>query len=183
MSRIGKKPIEIPAKVKVTIKDRVVTVEGGGATLQMTHRPEVQVGWDESEKSIIVSIDEARMKERQMRAYWGTTRALIQNMVDGVSKGFEKRLEVMGVGYTAAVTGDALELKVGYAEPLRIPIPEGVDVSVERAIVTVKGVDKQKVGQFASKVRKARNPDPYKLKGVRYVGEEIQRKQGKAFGS
>lgn len=183
MSRIGKKPVEIPSGVSVTIKDRHVTVESGGKTLTMEHRPEVSVTWDEGEKKILVAIDEKDQKVKQIRAYWGLTRSLIQNMVDGVTKGYEKKLEVVGVGWGALVKGQELELKLGFANVVKVAIPMGVDVSVERAVITIKGADKQAVGEFAAKTRAKRKPEPYNGKGVRYFGEVVRRKQGKVFGS
>jgi len=183
MSRIGKQPVEIPAGVKVSIADRAITVESGGKSLSYTHRPEVRVAWDESEKQISVSIDEKDAKNRQVRAYWGLTRAMIQNMVVGVTKGYEKKLQVVGVGWGAVVNGQKLELKLGFASPVIVSIPQGLDVSVERDMVTIKGTNKQLVGQFAADVRSRRKPEPYNGKGIKYHDEVIKRKQGKVFGS
>lgn len=183
MSRIGKQPVKAPSGVTVSIKDRVVTVEGKLGTLSMTHRPEVSVVWDEASRSVVVSIDEADMKKRPIKAYWGLTRSLIQNMVTGVSKGYEKSLEVVGVGWTAQSQGGTLSLNVGYASPVVMPIPTGLDVSVERQLVKIKGVDKQLVGEFAAEVRAKRKPEPYNGKGIKYADEVIRRKQGKQFGA
>lgn len=183
MSRIGKKPIAVPANVTVSIADGVVSVESGGKKLDLTLRPETSVVWDESEKQLAVSIAPGCEGDRFARAMWGTTRSLLQNMIDGVTKGYSKRLEVVGVGWTAAVAGATLELKVGYANTVVVPIPVGVDVAVERSFVTVKGVDKQVVGEFAAKVRSKRKPEPYNGKGIKYVDEVIRRKSGKAFGA
>lgn len=183
MSRIGKKPIAVPANAKVSITDGVVTVQSGGNTLTLAIRPEVVVRWDESEKRLIVSIADGHEGTRLARAMWGTTRALLQNMLDGVTKGYEKKLEVVGVGWSSAVVGSNLELKVGFATPVVVPIPSGVNVKVERNTITIKGVDKQVVGEFAATVRSKRKPEPYNGKGVKYIDEVIRRKSGKAFGS
>lgn len=183
MSRIGKKPIPVPSKAKVTITNGVVSVEAGGKKLDLTVRPEVNVTWDESEKNLVVSIKEGLEEDRFARAMWGTTRSLLQNMIDGVVKGFEKKLEVVGVGWSATVAGPNLELKVGFANPVVVPIPQGVDVKVEKSVITINGVDKQSVGEFAATVRSKRKPEPYNGKGVKYVNEVIRRKSGKAFGS
>jgi len=183
MSRLGKKPVEIPSGVSVSIDGREVTVAKGDASLSFEHRPEVSVAWNEDEKSVVVSVDEALMGNRQARAYWGTTRSLIANMVEGVTKGYQRELEVVGVGYTAELRGNTLALKVGYANTIEVDVPTGVDVSVEKQMIRVKGIDKQAVGQFAAVVRSVRKPEPYNGKGIKYAGEVVRRKQGKAFGS
>jgi large subunit ribosomal protein L6 len=183
MSRLGKKPVEIPAGVSASINGRTISISGPNGTLEYTHRPEVSVQWDESEKCINVSIDESRLREKQVRAYWGLTRALLDNMVVGVTKGYQKQLEVVGVGYTAELRGQKIALKVGFANTIEMPIPQGVDVTIERQIITVKGADKQAVGQFAAQVRATRKPEPYNGKGIKYLTEVVKRKQGKAFGS
>ncbi len=183
MSRIGKKPIEVPSKAKATISDGLVTIESGNAKQELALRPEVNVSWDESEKHLVVSIAEGHEDNRFARAMWGTTRALLQNMIEGVTKGFEKKLEVVGVGWSAVVAGPNLEMKVGFANPVVVPIPQGLDVKVEKSIITVNGRDKQAVGEFAATVRSKRKPEPYNGKGVKYFGEVIRRKSGKAFGS
>lgn len=183
MSRLGKLPVTIPSGVNVAIKDRTVTISKGDKSLEMNHRPEVSVTWDEDEKSVTVSIDEKDADKRQIRAYWGMTRALIQNMVVGVTEGYQKQLEVMGVGYTAALSGNKLNLKVGFANTITKEVPPGLDVSVEKQWITIKGADKQMVGQFAAAVRAVRIPEPYNSKGIRYSDETVVRKQGKAFGA
>ncbi|RMH30147.1 MAG: 50S ribosomal protein L6 [Planctomycetota bacterium] len=183
MSRIGKQPVEVPSKVKVTIGDGAVTAESGGKTLSVAVRPEIAVRWDESEKRLLVAPAAGLENDRQARALWGTTRALIQNMITGLTAGYQKKLEVNGVGWTAAVAGPELELKVGYANAIRVPIPPGLSVAVERNIITVTGADKQAVGEFAATVRAKRKPEPYKGKGVKYLDEVIRRKSGKKFGA
>lgn len=180
MSRIGKKPIAIPTGVTVSIADRVVTVEKGSKRLSMTHRPEVSVVYDVAAKTVCCTIDESKLKDKPSKAYWGLTRALIQNMIEGVTKGYEKKLDVVGVGWGAKLQGQTLILNVGYCNPVEMPVPAGLEVSVERSIITVKGCDKQAVGQFAAACRSTRKPEPYNGKGVRYYGEQVIRKEGKA---
>ncbi len=181
MSRVGNKPIEIPAGVKITINGQSVTVEGPKGTLKRDFSPLIAVGWTEDEKSVVCSIKGST--SREAKALWGTTRALIQNMVTGVKDGYEKSLEIVGVGWGAQVAGQTLKLSVGYANAVPIEIPTGVSVSVEKQLVKVTGADKQAVGQFAAMARSIRKPEPYNGKGVKYAGEVIKRKQGKQFGS
>jgi large subunit ribosomal protein L6 len=179
MSRIGKKPVPVPEGVKVEIADRTVTVTGKLGTLQWEHRPEVSVAFDDQTKIITVSRQD---DERQSRALHGLTRALLVNMIVGVTQGYEKRLEIQGVGYLAALLGKTLQLRVGLANELQVPIPEGVKVTVpDQQHVVIQGIDKQKVGHFAASVRAMRKPEPYKGKGIRYLGEAVRRKQGKAM--
>jgi large subunit ribosomal protein L6 len=177
MSRIGKKPVQIPAGVKVAIADHTITVEGPKGKLQWQHRPEVSVQLDSG--AVIVSRSD---DERQTRALHGLTRALIQNMIVGVQQGYEKRLEIVGVGYLAAVQGQTLQLRVGLANELQVPIPTGLKITVpDQQHIVIQGIDKQMVGQFAAEVRAKRKPEPYKGKGIRYLGEPVRRKQGKAM--
>ena len=179
MSRIGKKPVQVPAGVKIQIADHTVTVEGPLGTLQWEHHPAVSVAYDDSTKILTVARGD---DERQSRALHGLTRALVVNMVVGVTKGYEKRLEIQGVGYLAAVLGKILQLRVGLANELQVPIPDGVKVTVpDQQHVVIQGIDKQKVGHFAASVRAMRKPEPYKGKGIRYLGEAVRRKQGKAM--
>lgn len=181
MSRIGKKPISVPGPVKVAVADRDVKVEGPKGSLSITVRPEVNVEWDEGAREVRCSVEST--DSRQVRAYWGLTRSLIQNMVLGVTDGYEKALEIVGVGWSAQVTGKDLKLQLGYASPVIMPIPEGVSVTAEKQSIKISGADKQAVGQFAAAVRAKRKPEPYNGKGVKYADEYIQRKQGKQFGS
>lgn len=183
MSRIGRKPVSVPKNVKVSVSGRTVSVEGPRGKLSMEHRPELSVSWDESEKSISIGVDEAKAADdRQLRAYWGTTRALVNNMIEGVTKGYEKKLEIVGVGWSGALQGQNLSLKVGYANRIEMPVPPGLSVAVEKQMITITGADKQQVGHFAAAVRAKRKPEPYNGKGIKYSDEVIQRKQGKAFG-
>jgi len=182
MSRIGKKPVEIPAGVTVAVSDdRTITVEKSGNTLTMTHRPEITVAVEDDPKSVVIGA--VNPDDRATKAYWGTTRSLVANMIDGVTKGYEKKLQIVGVGWGATLAGQKLDLKLGFANIISVPIPAGVDVTVEKDIVTVKGPDKQAVGEFAAVVRSKRKPEPYNGKGIRYTDEEVRRKQGKAFGN
>jgi large subunit ribosomal protein L6 len=179
MSRIGKKPVPVPAGVKVQIADRTITVEGKLGKLEWEFRPEVSVAYDDAAKVITVArIDD----ERLSRALHGLTRALIANMIVGVTQGYERRLEIQGVGYLAAVQGRILQLRVGLANELQVPIPDGIKVSVpDQQHVVIQGIEKQKVGHFAASVRALRKPEPYKGKGIRFLGEPVRRKQGKAM--
>ena len=180
MSRIGKKPVPVPAGVKVQIADHTITVEGKLGKLQWEHRPEV-VGRLRRAGAGRITVTR-RDDERQSRALHGLTRALLVNMIVGVTAGYEKRLEIQGVGYLAAVQGKMLQLRVGLANELQVPIPEGLKVTVpDQQHIVIQGIDKQKVGHFAASVRAMRKPEPYKGKGIRYLGEPVRRKQGKAM--
>jgi large subunit ribosomal protein L6 len=185
MSRIGKKPVAVPSGVKVAInpQTRVVNIEGPKGKLAMTHRPEVSVKWEEGEKRIVCSVPQDQLEVGNVRAYWGMTRALLESMIEGVTKGYTQKLEVIGVGWNAKLQGRNLQLAVGYADPVTMPVPEGVTVVIEGPIITMTSPDKQKIGQFAAEVRSKRPPEPYNGKGIKYVDEVIQRKQGKAFGA
>lgn len=183
MSRIGKKPVPVPANVKVAVSGRDVTVESGSKKLSMTHRPEVKVKVDDGAKQVQVSIAPGFEGQRAANAYWGTTRALINSMIGGVTKGYEKTMEIVGVGWGAEVRGKDLVLKVGFASPVMLPIPAGLTVSVDKQFVKIQGPDKQAVGQLASVMRSVRKPEPYNGKGIKYNDEVIRRKQGKVFGS
>jgi len=177
MSRIGNKPIVIPAGVKVSVANREISVEGKLGKLVWSHRAEVDVTVNEESKTVVVT---RHSEDRQSRALHGLTRALIQNMVVGVAEGYEKRLEIHGVGYLGAIDNGVLQLRVGFANEIHKKIPAGLDVTCpDQTHVVIKGIDKQKVGQFAAEVRSVRKPEPYKGKGIRYEGEQIRRKAGK----
>ncbi len=180
MSRIGKKPISVPAGVKIAIKDGMVNVEGPKGKLSFRPHPSVKITWAESEKSIKVESADASGDNNN---HWGTARATLRNMVEGVTKSYEKQLEVVGVGWTAAVQGKKLKLVVGFANPLLVDIPDGVSVTVDKQIVKVVGPDKQAVGMFAANTRALRKPEPYNGKGIKYTDETVKRKQGKQFGA
>ncbi|MEX0820410.1 MAG: 50S ribosomal protein L6 [Pirellulaceae bacterium] len=178
MSRIGKKPVAIVDGVKIALQDRVITVEGPLGKLQYEHRPEVTVAIDEDAKAVSVS---RSSEDREVRAFHGLTRSLINNMIIGVKDGYEKRLEIVGVGYVGSLQGDTLTLRVGFANEIKKKVPAGLDVTLpDQTHVIVKGCDKQKVGQFAAEVRACRKPEPYKGKGIRYQGEYVKIKPGKS---
>ncbi len=183
MSRIGRKPISVPAGVKVSMKDNVVTIGGPLGTLTVKHQPVIKVVWTESEKSIKFNIDPKDTENPQAAALWGTTRALVQSAIVGVTKGYLEEMEVVGVGWTAAVVGTKLKLVIGYANPVFMDIPKDVKVIVDKQIVRISGPDKQAVGQFASTMRSHRKPEPYNGKGVKYFKEVIKKKAGKQFGT
>lgn len=178
MSRIGNKPVPIAGGVKVAVNGRVIEVEGPKGKLSFEHRPEVAVKIDDDGKEITVAREN---DERTSRAFHGLTRSIIANMVEGVTKGYEKRLEVVGVGYLAAIQGDVLQLRVGFANELHRKIPKELSVTCpDQTHIVVQGCDKQKVGQFAAEIRSLRKPEPYKGKGVRYQGEAVKIKPGKS---
>ncbi|MBI1367202.1 MAG: 50S ribosomal protein L6 [Planctomycetes bacterium] len=178
MSRIGNKPIDLPSGATVTLAGRMITVKGKDATLTYEHRPEVKVIVDADKKQVRV---ERANDLKQTKAYHGLTRALINNMITGVTKGFKKELEVNGVGWTAKLQGGKLALVVGYADTRYVAVPAGVKVAVDGNKITVTGADRQAVGQFAAAARAQRKPEPYNGKGIKYVDEVIVRKEGKAF--
>lgn len=178
MSRIGKAPVVVLDGVKVSVDGNVVNVEGPKGKLSFQHQESVSVAVSEDGKEVNVT---RSSDERSARAFHGLTRALINNMVIGVKNGYEKKLEVIGVGYLAAIKGNILQLRVGYANELQVEIPAGLEVTCpDQTHITVKGCDKQAVGQFAAHVRSLRKPEPYKGKGVRYVGEVVKLKPGKS---
>ena len=176
MSRIGKRPISIPAKVQVTIDGSHIAVKGPKGELSRSLPTAVNVE-QEGETLLVLRRDESRTS-RQLH---GLSRTLVANMVEGVSQGFQRRLEILGVGYRAQVQGRNLTLNVGYSHPVQIDPPEGIQVAVENNTnVIVSGFDKELVGNTAAKIRSVRPPEPYKGKGIRYVGEVVRRKAGKA---
>lgn len=183
MSRIGKKTITVPAGVKVAIKDSTVAIEGPKGKLSFTFRPEIRVSWAESEKSIQVTTDANLPEGADVAKFWGTTRALINNMITGVTKGYEKTMEIVGVGWVPTLMGKKLKLQVGFANAIFLDIPVGLTVTVDKTFVKIGGPDKQMVGQFAASMRAVRKPEPYNGKGIKYLEEVIKRKQGKAFGA
>ncbi|WP_201351983.1 50S ribosomal protein L6 [Hydrogenimonas urashimensis] len=174
MSRIGKKPIDIPAGIEVKVEGTEVVVSKGKDVKRLdTHgRVDVEV----TDKQVIFH---RKGDDKASSAFWGTYRALTQNMITGLAQGFEKKLEINGVGYRAAVKGKTLELQLGFSHPVNYEIPEGIQIAVEKNVISVKGQDKQKVGQVAAEIRAFRPPEPYKGKGVKYVDEVILRKAGK----
>jgi large subunit ribosomal protein L6 len=181
MSRIGKQPVIIPSGVKVQVADGKVRVEGPKGKLELVHHPSITVRHDDKAKAIQVSRPD---DERLSRSLHGLTRSLIANMVEGVTKGYEKKLKIEGIGYQARMDKKALVLTVGYANPVEMKPPEGVTVELtDPTTIIIKGADKQQVGQFAAEVRRVRKPEPYKGKGIRYENEQVRRKEGKSFAS
>ncbi|MHC4551277.1 MAG: 50S ribosomal protein L6 [Planctomycetota bacterium] len=188
MSRIGKKPIAIPSGVKVEQKGLTVKVNGPKGTLEMNCHPAIEV---KVENDAIV-VDNADFGDRAKRALHGTMRSLLNNMVTGVSQGFEKKMEIFGTGYNLKEQGGKLVLNVGYCHPVELPIPKSVNIEIKTpatrgndvpALFTLTGPNKQELGQFAAVVRKVRPPEPYQGKGIRYADEHVARKVGKAFGA
>jgi large subunit ribosomal protein L6 len=181
MSRIGKSPVTLPSGVDVQIGDAQITVKGKAGELTLPFHPRMKIVHDKDSSQVRV---ERPDDSRESRALHGLTRSLINNMVTGVQEPFVKRLEVVGVGYQASLAGNELALQVGFANTVKLPIPDGVTCEVPAATsIVVKSCDKQKCGQFAANVRRVRPPEPYKGKGIRYQGEYIRRKAGKAFAS
>jgi large subunit ribosomal protein L6 len=181
MSRIGKQPVTVPAGVKVRLADGRLYVEGPKGKLDLAPHRAMKVVYDEAKKAVLVTRPD---DERQNRALHGLTRSLIANMVEGVTKGYEKRLKIEGIGYQARMDKKSVVLTVGYANAITMTPPEGVTVELaDPTTIIVKGADKQKVGQFAAEVRAARKPEPYKGKGIRYEKEVVRRKEGKSFAS
>jgi large subunit ribosomal protein L6 len=174
MSRVGKKPIQIPEGVEVKITSNMVTIKGPKGELQEEIRPEIKA--EIKEKEIIIT---PHKETKRTKAFWGLTRALLFNMIKGVTEGYEKKLETEGVGYRAKLEGDDLVLQVGFSHPVKIKQPEGIKFSVEKNSIIVSGINKGQVSQVAAKIRAVRPPEPYKGKGIRYEGEQIRRKLGK----
>ncbi len=174
MSRIGKKPIVIPAGVEVTLVRDVITVKGPKGTLSFTHHHDVAVKKTDTEMTV-----EVVGTSKKAAGIWGTTGVLLANMVEGVVKGFEKKLELNGVGYRMAVQGQQLNLALGFSHPVVMDIPVGIESKVENNVLSISGIDKHQVGQFTAIIRALKPVEPYKGKGFRYVGEVVRRKEGK----
>ncbi|EQD38447.1 Ribosomal protein L6, subgroup [mine drainage metagenome] len=182
MSRIGKKPVSVPANVKLTIQGRRINVEGPKGKLSLEHHPNVKVNYTAQGAGGSVLVERVD-DEKISRSLHGLTRALIFNMVKGVTDGYSVGLEIEGVGYKAELAGKTVVLSVGLANQLKLSVPEGVAVKIEGqgTRISLSGADKQMVGHFAAEIRRTRKPEPYKGKGIRYVGEVIKRKAGKQF--
>ncbi|UOE94265.1 50S ribosomal protein L6 [Alkalihalobacillus sp. LMS39] len=175
MSRIGKKPVEIPSGVTVTLNDNTITVKGPKGELTRNLHPDMIVKVEENELTV-----ERPSDQKEHRALHGTTRSIVSNMVEGVTKGYEKGLELIGVGYRATKSGQKLVLNVGYSHPVEIVPEAGIEIEVpSNTKVLVKGIDKERVGAIAANIRSVRLPEPYKGKGIRYEGEYVRRKEGK----
>ena len=174
MSRIGKKPIKIPAGVEVSVNGDLVEFKKGSVQKVLDTKGNVDVKVQDGELVFI-----SKGADRQSSAFWGTYRALGQNVITGLTEGFKKQLEINGVGYRAAVNGNVLELQLGFSHPINYEFPKDIQISVEKNVVTIQGDDKQVVGQIAAEIRSFRAPEPYKGKGVKYSDETIIRKAGK----
>lgn len=175
MSKIGKKPIEIPSGVDVTNDDKnniVVKGPKGELSSNFDHRINIEI----KDGNVILTVEKETKKTNEL---WGLSRALISNMIEGVSKGYEKKLELQGVGYKVIQKGKDIELSLGFSHPVFFQVPDGIEFAVEKNIITISGINKQSVGQIAAEIRSKKKPEPYKGKGIRYVGEQVRRKVGK----
>ena len=184
MSRVGKKPVVIPSGVTVeqsreagsgSAGKATLTVKGPKGTLTLAVHPKVTVNISAQE----VTVDVAGKDNKREKALWGLFRALIQNLVDGVTKGFEKKLEVNGVGFKVAAQGTKLVMALGFSHPVEVEVPKDLSATVDKNVITISGADKQRVGQFAAEIRELKKPEPYKGKGIKYIDEVIRRKAGK----
>jgi len=174
MSRIGKKPITIPEGVEVQVSGKEILVKGPKGSLSFHFHDEVEIVSEGKEVKVNI-----RRVNKQTKALWGLTRMLVANMIEGVTRGFEKQLELQGVGFRMAVQGKKVNMALGFSHPVEVEIPEGLEAKIEKNILTISGIDKQKVGQFTASVRALKKVEPYKGKGFRYVGEIVRRKAGK----
>ena len=175
MSRIGGKPIPIPDGVKIDVKDGEVNVQGPKGTLVTALPPGIEAKQEDGTLNAVPQSDSAELK-----AFWGLARSLLSNAVQGVSTGFTKELDIVGIGYRAQVEGKAVNFSLGYSHPILFPIPDGIEIKIDKNThITVSGADKQLVGQTAANIRGLRKPDPYKQKGIRYTGEHLKKKAGK----
>jgi large subunit ribosomal protein L6 len=174
MSRVGKKPIEIPDAVGVNVSGQNISVKGPKGALDFSFHWDVEVKIEG--KEIFVTVKKIN---KQTKALWGLTRMLVSNMIEGATKGFEKQLELQGVGFRMAVQGKKLNMALGFSHPVDVEVPEDLEAKIEKNILTISGIDKQKVGQFAATVRALKKVEPYKGKGFRYVGEIVRKKAGK----
>lgn len=178
MSRIGKQPIAVPEGVQVELQGEILKVKGPKGALEQRIPKGLRVEIGEGHLKVVREND-----QRQVRALHGLTRTLVANMITGVTQGFKKSLEIVGVGYRAEIVDRVLQMSLGYSHVAKYPIPDGISISVDRnVIITVEGIDKQKVGQVAAEIRSIKRPDPYKGKGIRYLGEKVRTKVGKGSG-
>jgi large subunit ribosomal protein L6 len=175
MSRIGKRPVAVPSGVTANVEGQTVKVKGPKGALQLVVPDDVGVKLDDGQIKL-----EPRGETKRARSQWGTSRTLIANLISGVTKGFERRLEINGVGYRAAVQGKNLQIALGYSHDILYPIPDGITIATPRPVeIVISGSDRQKVGQVAAEIRDYRPPEPYKGKGIKYADERIFRKEGK----
>jgi len=181
MSRLGKKPVDVPAGVEIKIAGDVVVVKGPKGELSQKIKSGVTISVDTAEKKILVTRNSG---SKQVRALQGLYRSLLNNMIIGVTEMYTKGLEIVGVGYRAALQGNRISLSVGFINPVDIAVPDGIEVTLPNATeIVIKGIDKQKVGQFAATIRKIRPPEPYKGKGIRYKGEYVRKLEGKTLAA
>lgn len=178
MSRVGKQAIKIESGVEVRIEDKEIIVKGPKGELKKSLFDSLDIKI-EGDQIVIIPKDE----ENETRAFWGLQRTLIANMIEGVSKGFSKKLELVGVGYRAQMQGTKLSIEIGFSHPVDFEAPEGITFEADKTSITVSGIDKELVGQIAANIRKVRKPEPYKGKGIRYEGEYVRRKVGKKAGA
>jgi len=183
MSRIGKKIIIIPNGVEVNINGREINAKGPKGSLDLRLHEVASAEMKEEEGKKFIQISVKNQEDVKQKALWGLSAKLLSNIIEGVSKGFEKKLEVNGVGYKVALQGDGLRLDVGYSHPVIFKLPQGITANVEKNIITISGIDKQLVGEMSAQIRRIRKPEPYKGKGIKYVDEVIRRKSGKAAKS
>jgi large subunit ribosomal protein L6 len=174
MSRIGKKPVSIPDGAEASVSANVFSAKGPKGSLSFTHRREVEVVVGETEV-VVNKLGSTKLAD----ALWGTTAKIVENMLVGVTTGFQKQLELNGVGYRMNLQGKKLVMALGFSHPVEIEVPEGLEATIENNVLTVTGIDRQQVGQFAAIIRKKKPVEPYKGKGFKYVGEEVRRKEGK----
>ncbi|MCK4520600.1 50S ribosomal protein L6 [Candidatus Parcubacteria bacterium] len=187
MSRIGKKPIEIPDGVELKIDGQKVTVKGPKGELSKEVRPEIDIEiktqevyvFPKKENQKTTSRKESGKQAKEINAFWGLTRAFLANMIQGVKDGYEKKLQIEGLGYKASLDGNDLILNIGFSHPVKIKSLDGIKLSVEKNIITISGIDKELVGMVAAKIRKVKPPEPYKGKGIRYINEIVRKKVGK----
>ena len=177
MSRIGKKTIIIPENVDLKIDGNFVIAKGPKGELKQKLVPEIKLKFSDDKKELTVSVDNENIKKE--RSLWGTYRQLINNLILGVTEGFEKKLEINGVGYKAAIANKELVLNVGFSHPVNFKIPKNLEITTEKNVITIKGIDKHLVGETAAQIRKIKKPEPYKGKGIKYIDEVIRRKAGK----
>lgn len=178
MSKIGRRPIQIPKEVEIEIKGNLVLVKGPKGVLEKEFPKEIDFKIEKDQIFVF-----PKKITKKINALWGLSRAILKNMIEGVTKGYEKKLEIEGLGYKAEMSGKKLVLRVGYSHPVEIVPPEGISISVEKNIISVSGIDKELVGQVAAKIKRVKPAEPYKGKGIKYLGEIIRRKVGKKLAA
>ncbi len=180
MSRIGKKALIIPAGVEVSLKPGAIEISGKKGKLQFNLHPHVTAEFKEYDGGKALFFSVTSPQDKKDRSLWGLSSRLVANMMHGVTNGYEEKLEVIGIGYKASVSGRKLALELGFSHPIEFELPQGIEAKVEKNFITISGIDKQLVGETASRIRRLRKPEPYKGKGIKYIDEVIHRKAGKA---